>query len=149
MQEEKEQEDASRDVEGEVQTDEDAELPPSPPAEEEPGGPSPTQQLLDEQRKGGVPDAAGHEEVLALRIVVDAKPAAQGPEQGDAVSRLETALGNGQSKGARYPIQIGLDWIAPSDIPSSEGLLSRYDSIDGPTREVRLTGALSLTGPTE
>jgi len=72
--------------------------------------------------------------------------AIQGAREGAkvAVTRFEKSLDDGSSATARYAIQIGLDWIGPEDLPAADALLGRYDSVDGPTRELRFVGALSI-----
>ncbi len=96
--------------------------------------------LRDTFRASDLLARVGDRELVVLAI--------QGERQGakTAVSRFEGSLNNGggRSSGERYPIRVDLDWIGPDDLPAPETLLGRYDSVEGPTRELRFNSGLSL-----
>lgn len=96
--------------------------------------------LRDTFRASDLLARVGDREFVVLAIQGDRKGAKI------AVSRFEASLenGSGNGSGVRYPIRVGLDWISSDDLPTPESLLGRYDSVEGPTRELRFNGGLSL-----
>jgi PleD family two-component response regulator len=62
-----------------------------------------------------------------------------------ALSRFQKSLDAPGPAAATFSVRIGLDWIEPTELPSADALLDRYESLDGPTRELHLKGSLVVS----
>jgi diguanylate cyclase (GGDEF)-like protein len=94
--------------------------------------------LRDTFRASDLLTRIGNREFLILAV--------QGGRDGAraALKRLQKNLEVPPGTPSTFSLRIGLDWIEPAELPSASALLTRYESLEGPTRELHVTGALPL-----